>query len=80
MHPPVRRGAHVLAASQHNDNSNPGAHSDCWSANPQVRGAHVLSRYYNSDADAADSEGWFDTGDVCTVDAAGYIQVTPGLV
>jgi non-ribosomal peptide synthetase component E (peptide arylation enzyme) len=29
----------------------------------QVRGPHTLSRYYNSDAQAADQEGWFDTGD-----------------
>lgn len=28
----------------------------------QVRGPHVVSHYFNSDAPAADREGWFDTG------------------
>ena len=34
----------------------------------QVRGPHVVARYYNSDARAADADGWFDTG-VRTTDA-----------
>jgi hypothetical protein len=31
----------------------------CWC---QVRGPHVISRYFNSDAQGADADGWFDTG------------------
>ncbi|EFN53923.1 hypothetical protein CHLNCDRAFT_48981 [Chlorella variabilis] len=41
-----------------------------------VRGPTTLSRYYNSDAAAADEEGWFDTGDVATIDSYGYMQIT----
>lgn len=44
--------------------------------NLQVRGPHTLSRYYNSDAEAADGEGWFDTGDVATIDPQGFMQIT----
>lgn len=40
-----------------------------------MRGPTTLSRYYNSDAAAADEEGWFDTGDVATIDSYGYMQV-----
>lgn len=36
----------------------------------QVRGAHTLRRYWNSDAPAL-QDGWFATGDVGHVDAAG---------
>ena len=41
----------------------------------QVRGPHTLSRYYNSEAAAADAHGWFDTGDVATIDPQGFMQV-----
>lgn len=41
----------------------------------QVRGPHTVSKYFNSDAAAADAEGWFDTGDVATIDALGHMQV-----
>lgn len=47
----------------------------------QVRGPHTLSKYYNSDAVAADADGWFDTGDVATIDRLGHMQVrVPSLV
>ncbi|PSC74120.1 long-chain-fatty-acid-ligase [Micractinium conductrix] len=44
--------------------------------NLQVRGPHTLSRYYNSEAAAADAHGWFDTGDVATIDPQGFMQIT----
>ncbi|GAB4814048.1 hypothetical protein N2152v2_001094 [Parachlorella kessleri] len=44
--------------------------------NLQVKGPHVISRYFNSDAQGADPEGWFDTGDVATIDQHGYMQIT----
>lgn len=44
--------------------------------NLQVRGPHVVGRYYNSDAQGADADGWFDTGDVATIDQLGHMQIT----
>lgn len=41
----------------------------------QVRGAATISRYYGSDAAGADAEGFFDTGDVATIDPQGHMQV-----
>ncbi len=44
--------------------------------NLMVRGPWVTQRYYNADADAADAEGWFATGDVGTIDAHGMMEIT----
>ena len=41
-----------------------------------VRGPWVLSRYFRSEEDTADSDGWFDTGDVSTVDPYGFMRIT----
>jgi fatty-acyl-CoA synthase len=35
----------------------------------KVRGASVIDRYFKAAADALDSEGYFDTGDLATIDA-----------
>jgi fatty-acyl-CoA synthase len=43
-----------------------------------VRGPWVISGYYNDDdaSEAAfDEHGWFRTGDVCTIDPDGFLQV-----
>ena len=43
----------------------------------KVRGPWVASAYYKLDqSDAHDDNGWFDTGDVATIDAAGSMQIT----
>jgi fatty-acyl-CoA synthase len=44
----------------------------------QVRGPWVVRAYYNHPAGAAQftEDGWFRTGDVVTIDAEGYIQIT----
>lgn len=44
----------------------------------QVRGPWVCSDYYKLDGagDAHTEDGWFDTGDVATIDADGYMAVT----
>ena len=43
----------------------------------QVRGPWVVGAYYN-DRRSADAfqDGWFKTGDVATIDADGYVQIT----
>ncbi|CBL44766.1 AMP-dependent synthetase and ligase [gamma proteobacterium HdN1] len=39
-----------------------------------VKGPWVIERYYRSDASALEN-GWFDTGDVATIDPEGYMQI-----
>ncbi|MAS59293.1 MAG: long-chain fatty acid--CoA ligase [Gammaproteobacteria bacterium] len=41
-----------------------------------VRGPWVVERYYKAKESALDSEGWFDTGDVSTIDKYGFMQIT----
>lgn len=41
----------------------------------KVRGASVVDRYFRSDADAVDGDGYFDTGDLATIDAAGNLTI-----
>ncbi|MES2754181.1 MAG: AMP-binding protein [Pseudomonadota bacterium] len=41
----------------------------------KVKGASVLDRYFGSDADALDAEGYFDTGDLATIDRAGNLTI-----
>ncbi len=41
----------------------------------QVRGNWVVDQYINAERTAVDSEGWFDTGDVATIDGDGYMQL-----
>ena len=43
----------------------------------KVRGPAVSKAYFGGDgASAFDAEGWFDTGDVATLDADGYMTIT----
>jgi fatty-acyl-CoA synthase len=43
----------------------------------QVRGAWVCSAYYQEPTSTTHKEdGWFDTGDVATIDPDGYMQIT----
>jgi fatty-acyl-CoA synthase len=44
----------------------------------QVRGPWVISSYYDNPDSAArfTDDGWFRTGDVATIDAEGYVQIT----
>ena len=41
-----------------------------------VRGPWVVQRYYRQDHDAADTDGWFDTGDIATIDPYGFMRIT----
>jgi fatty-acyl-CoA synthase len=43
----------------------------------QVRGPWVSSAYFKNDGAAAfTDDGWFDTGDIATIDEAGYLRLT----
>jgi fatty-acyl-CoA synthase len=41
-----------------------------------VRGPWVIQRYFKAPDDCADPQGWFDTGDIATVDQYGYLRIT----
>lgn len=42
----------------------------------KVRGPWVVRRYFRQDEDAAQADGWFDTGDIATLDAHGFMRIT----
>ena len=41
-----------------------------------VRGPWTIRRYFRKDSDATNADGWFDTGDIATIDAAGFMRIT----
>jgi fatty-acyl-CoA synthase len=41
----------------------------------KVKGHSVLDRYFRAESDALDEEGYFDTGDLATIDAAGNLTI-----
>eukprot|EP01006_Ploeotia_vitrea_P062636 TRINITY_DN84161_c0_g1_i1.p1 TRINITY_DN84161_c0_g1~~TRINITY_DN84161_c0_g1_i1.p1 ORF type:complete len:563 (+),score=60.04 TRINITY_DN84161_c0_g1_i1:28-1716(+) len=43
--------------------------------NLKVRGPWVCQTYYKATEPAVDTDGWFDTGDVATIDSEGYMQI-----
>ena len=42
----------------------------------KVRGAAVAKAYFKEDGEILDAEGYFDTGDVGTIDRHGYLHIT----
>jgi 3-(methylthio)propionyl---CoA ligase len=43
----------------------------------KVRGPWIASSYYKREGDPVfEADGWFNTGDVATIDALGYMQIT----
>jgi fatty-acyl-CoA synthase len=42
----------------------------------QVRGPWIAASYFKREHDDAHKEGWFDTGDIATMDDDGYLQIT----
>ena len=41
----------------------------------KVKGHSVIDRYFRADSDALDDEGYFDTGDLASIDAAGNLTI-----
>ena len=41
-----------------------------------VRGPAISRAYYKDDAPILDADGWFDTGDIATIDELGYMRIT----
>ncbi len=41
-----------------------------------MRGPWIAKAYFRRDEPILDAEGWFDTGDVATIDPDGYMQIT----
>jgi fatty-acyl-CoA synthase len=41
-----------------------------------ARGDAIVRRYLKQDTDSVDADGWFDTGDVATMDQNGYVRIT----
>ena len=41
----------------------------------KVKGPSVLDRYFKADSDALDAEGYFDTGDLASLDEAGNLSI-----
>ena len=56
-----------------NDNSLP--HDGKARGRLMARGPWVASEYYKNDDQSAFDSGWFDTGDVSTIDENGYMQI-----
>lgn len=41
----------------------------------QIKGHWIVSSYFGSESNALTDDGWFDTGDVATLDANGYMVI-----
>ena len=51
-------------------------HDGCTAGALQVRGPWVVQRYFREPADCTQEGDWFDTGDVATLDAHGFMRIT----
>ncbi len=53
------------------------AHDGVTSGKLFVRGHWITSAYFGAEPGSSlDADGWFDTGDIATIDADGYMQIT----
>ena len=43
--------------------------------NLQIRGPWIVENYFNQEKNALTADGWFDTGDIATIDADGYMSI-----
>ena len=40
-----------------------------------VRGPWIIKKYFKAEEDAVDKDGWFDTGDISSIDPDGYMSI-----
>jgi fatty-acyl-CoA synthase len=52
------------------------AHDGRTSGHLHVHGFWVADSYFKREHDEVASDGWFDTGDIATIDADGFMQIT----
>lgn len=50
-------------------------HDGCAAGRLHVRGPGVVARYFRDDREILDKEGYFDTGDIATIDAFGFMRI-----
>jgi fatty-acyl-CoA synthase len=51
-------------------------HDGVTAGNLKARGPWTVERYFQAETPAVDAEGWFDTGDIATIDANGFMRIT----
>lgn len=60
-----------------NDDDEPVPHDGRTSGRLLVRGHWIAAAYFRGEGGAiTDADGWFDTGDIATIDADGYLRIT----
>ncbi len=58
------------------DDGQPLPHDGETSGALMVRGPWVVERYFRAEASACNADGWFDTGDIATIDSLGFMRIT----
>lgn len=64
-----------LEARIEDESGNEVAHDGVAMGKLLVRGPWIVSEYYKADAPDRFPNGWFDTGDIATIDSEGYIAI-----
>lgn len=44
--------------------------------NLQIKGSWILNNYFGKEESALTADGWFDTGDIATLDADGFLKIS----
>lgn len=73
----VKQGRAIMGVDLRlcDDDGNDVPHDGASPGRLMVRGGWVVQRYFKAGADAVDHDGWFDTGDIATIDAFGFVQL-----
>jgi fatty-acyl-CoA synthase len=58
------------------ESGNPLPHDGVSSGALLVRGPWTVERYFRSETSALNEDGWFDTGDIATLDPNGFMRIT----